>query len=343
MTLASPNHRSEAVLARWPLASTKTLVVALASIICVVSLLLLTAGTGSSAIKRVGSTIVMQGDTSSIPQTTTSDGKTDCGGVSMYKPGGSPWVCTFDDEFDGTTINTNDWTVQTTLASGYHSGSECYENTPNNVSVSGGTLNLTLIKTPSFVCKEPKGMGQFTTSYTAGALVSNGHFSQTYGYFEVKAKFPPATVKGIQTSLWLWPVNQCAYGCKWPASGEIDIAEWYSQYPTLAIPFVHYNPQGGKNADPNVTNNNCSVTNSNGFNTYAVEWTPASITMIIDGQTCLIDDWNPAAPEVKPDPFNLPFFINLTSAMGIVTNSPTTQTASELPATSNIDYVRAWS
>jgi beta-glucanase (GH16 family) len=328
---------------RWPLTSTKALLAACVALVCVGALLVLSAGPGGSVVKRAGSGIVMQGDTSSIPQTTTSDGNADCGGVPFLKADGSQWTCSFDDEFDGTSVNTNNWTVQTTLASGYRSGSECYEDNPNNVSVSGGTLNLTLIKTAPFTCKEPRGMGQYNTSYTAGSLVSNGHFSQTYGYFEVKAKFPVATVKGIQTSIWLWPVNSCAYGCRWPASGELDIAEWYSQYPTLAIPYVHYNPKGGKSADPNVTNDNCSVTNENGYNTYAMEWTPDSVTMIIDGQTCMVDSWNPAAPEVKPAPFNMPFFVNLTAAMGIVTNAPTTQTASELPATSSIDYVRAWS
>jgi beta-glucanase (GH16 family) len=325
-----------------PTLSLTRLLIGFAGAFCLVALLFVTTtGTSGSAVRHFGSTIVMQGNTASIPQTTTSDGLPDCGGVPILKSNGTPWTCTFDDEFNGTTLNTNNWSVVTTASSGYHSGSECYEDTPQNVNVSGGTLNLTLIKTSGFACK---GMDtNFTTNYTAGAVNSDNNFSQTYGRFEVKAKFPLATIKGLQSSLWLWPVNDCAYGCKWPASGEIDIAEWYSQYPTLAIPYIHYNPVGGPKADTNVTNTNCSVTNENGYNTYAVEWNSQTITMIIDGQICMVDDWNPAKPEVKPDPFNLPFFVNLTAAMGIGTNSPTAQTASQLPATTNIDYVRAWS
>ena len=279
--------------------------------------------------------------TSSVPQTTTSDGLTDCGGVTMYKPDGSPWVCTFDDEFDGTTVNTNNWTVVTSAATGYRSGSECYEDSPDNVSVSGGTLNLTLIKTKPFMCKGP-GIDE-STNYTAGMVFTKATFSQTYGYFEVKAKFPAATVKGLQSSLWLWPVDDTYYGSRWPASGEIDFAEWYSQYPNLAIPYIHYNVQGGKRADPNRTNDNCAVEDTNAYNTYAVIWTNETITIQMDGETCLVDDWNPAKPEVKPDPFNMPFYINLTSAMGVDSNNPTTGTADELPATTNIDWVRVWS
>jgi beta-glucanase (GH16 family) len=179
------------------------------------------------------------------------------------------------------------------------------------------------------------------TSYTAGMVDSLGLFSQTYGNFEIKAKFPAATVQGLQTSLWLWPVNSHKYGYAWPASGEIDIAEWYSEYPNLAIPYIHYNPSGGAQADKNVTNDYCNVSNTNGYNTYAAVWTPQSITILIDGQTCLVDNWNPAYPLTKPAPFNMPFFMCLTAAMGLYTNAPVAGT--QLPATSNIDYVRVWS
>ncbi len=253
-----------------------------------------------------------------MPQSTTSDGTNDCGGTPIYKSDGSPWVCTFDDEFDGTSLNTNLWTVEQTSVNGYHSGQECFVGSPNNVSVSGGALHLTARKEAApFVCDSP--LGDYITQYTSGEVNTLNHFSQTYGYFEVKAKFPAATVSGLQSSLWLWPVNSTYYGATWPASGEIDIAEWYSEYSSLVIPYIHYNPSGGPKADPNVTNDACSVADTTSYNTYGVIWTPQSITILMDGQTCLVDTWNPAAPEVKPDPFNMPFFVTLTQALGITT------------------------
>jgi beta-glucanase (GH16 family) len=312
-----------------------------AAILCLVATLFLVGGgAGSATVTKAAATTGFMAQTSTIPQTTTSDGKSDCGGATQYKPDGTPWVCTFDDEFDGTALNTSKWSVLTTASTGYVSGSECYINNPNNVSVSGGTLNLTLIKTAPFTCQGPGG-SSMQTSYTAGMVDSLGLFSQTYGNFEIKAKFPAATVQGLQTSLWLWPVNSHKYGYAWPASGEIDIAEWYSEYPNLAIPYIHYNPSGGAQADKNVTNDYCNVSNTNGYNTYAAVWTPQSITILIDGQTCLVDNWNPAYPLTKPAPFNMPFFMCLTAAMGLYTNAPVAGT--QLPATSNIDYVRVWS
>jgi beta-glucanase (GH16 family) len=276
-------------------------------------------------------------DTSTVPQSTTSDGKSDCGGATIYKSDGTPWTCTFDDEFDGTTLNTNLWTVEQTSLNGYHSGQECFVDSPNNVSVSGGALHLTAQKEANtFVCNSPQG--SYATQYTSGEVYSLDHFSQTYGYFEAKAKFPAATVSGLQSSLWLWPVNPNYYGSTWPASGEIDFTEWYSEYPTLAIPYIHYNPAA---SDPNVTNDACSVSNTSGYNTYGVMWTPQSITIQIDGKTCLVDNWNPASPEVKPAPFNMPFFINLTQALGVQTNAFNSSTP--LPATTSIDWMRVWS
>jgi beta-glucanase (GH16 family) len=130
----------------------------------------------------------------------------------------------------------------------------------------------------------------------------------------------------------------------WPASGEIDIAETYSEYPKLAIPYIHYNYTYGT-ADTSthtniVTNDACTI-DPNVFNDYVVEWTPSSITMIYNGTTCLIDHWVPQFPESNPQPFNQPFFINLTQALGLATNNFNPATT-PLPATSEIKYVRAW-
>ncbi|HEY1830005.1 MAG TPA: glycoside hydrolase family 16 protein [Acidimicrobiales bacterium] len=274
--------------------------------------------------------------TSTISQSTTSDGKTDCGGVTLDKSDGQPWTCTFDDEFDGNSLNTSNWNVASTASSGYTSGQQaCFVNTPQNVSVSGGALQLTALETSApFTCDDPNG--DFGTQYTSGSVAST--FSQTYGMFEVKAAFPNATVPGLQSSLWLWPVNEDEYGATWPASGEIDFAEWYSQYNTRVIPYIHYNEA---TSDPNVTNNYCYVANTADYNVYGVIWTPTSLTMTMDGDTCLVDTWNPASPEVAPEPFNMPFFINLTQALGINTNAFNSNTP--LPATTDIDWVRAWS
>jgi beta-glucanase (GH16 family) len=258
-------------------------------------------------------------------------------GPTIAKPTGGIWTCTFSDDFTGTTLDTTKWTPQVTATSGYHSGKECFVNSPNNISVSGGYLNLTArTEVAQFTCSSP--LTAYMTQYTSGMVSTLGTFSQTYGRVEIRAALTTAKVAGLQTSFWLWPVNAVQYGPRWPASGEIDIAEMYSQYWSAAIPYIHYNP--ATLIDLSATRD-CFVGNLSQFHTYAAEWTPKSITIIYDGATCLIEKWNPALPLHKPQPFDQPFFLNLTQALGIGTNT-FNPALTPLPAVTKIDYVHIW-
>ena len=249
---------------------------------------------------------------------------------------GQTWNCTFDDEFNGTTLDTSKWTVQETSNGGYHSGIECFENSPNNVSVSGGTLNLTVRQEAQpFHCSTP--LGGYSTQYTSGMVSTYHKFNQAYGLFEVRAKFPDVQVPGLQTTLWLWPVNSKEYGPTWPDSGEIDFAEWFSKYGTTDIPVVHYDQALGATDQ---TTAQCAITPGQ-FHTYGVAWTPNALTILLDGNVCMTDDWDPAFPQSKPVPFNQPFITSLTQCLGIETNQFVAGTV-PLPATTQIDWVRVW-
>jgi beta-glucanase (GH16 family) len=266
----------------------------------------------------------------STTTTTQPSGSTDpsCQGTTPLGLPGS-WTCTFDDEFNGTSLNTSNWQPQVTAASGYVNGATaCYEDNPQTISVSGGYLDLTALQVAPFTC--PDGSSSFTTSYEAGMVSTSGLFDQTYGAFEVSAKLPPSVVEGLQETLWLYPQN-LTYGA-WPASGEIDFAEFYSEYPDLDVPYIHYSQSS---TDLNATSYDCLM-NQGAFNTYGVDWTPTSITIMDNGQPCLVD-----YPTTGSEPFNEPFFIALTQALGVGTNN-FTPGVTELPATTQIDWVRAW-
>jgi beta-glucanase (GH16 family) len=137
-------------------------------------------------------------------------------------------------------------------------------------------------------------------------------------------------------------VNPTKYGA-WPSSGEIDVAEFYSQYPTLAVPYIHYvyypwttNAATQTNV---VTAYNCSI-NFSAFNTYAAIWQPGRIEILVNGRTCLVDKYK-AALLAPPAPFDQPFLIALTQALGVQGNA-FDPTLTPLPATLQIDYVRVW-
>jgi beta-glucanase (GH16 family) len=257
-------------------------------------------------------------------------------GATIAKPGGGYWKCTFDDEFSGTAIDRTKWMVQTTYATGFHSGQECMVDSPKNVSVSSGTLKLTARKEASkFLCQKPGA--DYTTQYTSGSVSGWGKFAQTFGRFEIRAKFPAATISGLQSALWMRP--QYPTTTSFPASGEIDIAEAYSKYPDRAIPYLHYSIA---NYDPTITNSNCIVGSIADFHTYTAVWTKTGIAITYDGKLCTLHYWNPKYPAISPAPFDKPFVLYLTQALGVGVNGFRPY-ATPLPATSQIDYVRIWS
>ena len=257
-------------------------------------------------------------------------------GSTIQKPDGSPWQCTFDEEFSSSTLDDRKWVVQTTEASGYHGGGDCFVNSPNNVSIANGVLSLTTRKEAApFTCVSNGSSADYTSQYTSGMVMTYGKFSQVYGRFEIRAKFPAIKVAGIQAALWLWPDNPIKYGL-WPGSGEIDVAEWYSLYPDRVIPFIHY-----VSADPTAsyTNNYCLIDASQ-FHSYVAVWNQTKITITFDGKTCIDHTIDPAPPLTGSQPFDHPFMLALTQALGVGANAVTASTP--LPATTQIDYVRVW-
>jgi beta-glucanase (GH16 family) len=226
-----------------------------------------------------------------------------------------------------------------TATSGYATGwpyIACYVNSPNNISVSGGALHLTVRQEEA-----PFNCAGVTTQYTSGMVSTRYSLNQTYGRFEVRALLPPVTVAGLQETLWLFPVNE-VYG-PWPASGEVDFSEFYSQYSSLDIPVIHYNYDSSttnKQTNTNVVTNYCPIPLSQ-YNDYAVTWSPGSFQVTINGNTCLTDNYVPNNGLTSPQPFDQPFFISLTQALGVGTNA-FNPSSTPLPATTSIDYVRVW-
>jgi beta-glucanase (GH16 family) len=289
-----------------------------------------------------------------------------CGGeVPSAKPDGTAWTCTFDDEFSQDTTLNPVWSpVQSSLtgvASGTAPYRACYVNSPNNVSVSNGRLVLTVRREKRpFICQMGAGNASFSTYYSVGAVSTVGRFGQTYGRFEVRAKLPNTTVKGLQETLWLWPTNDVKYASYGPAwaepTGEIDFAEFYSSVAKYDFPYLHYyldpstiNVATGTNVyapfqpPNNEPGTNC-VFNYTTWNTFTLTWQPGRLSMWVNAQLCLVDNYQPAGGLSSPAPFNQPFFLALSQALGVaVPGSDNATTASTpIPASTQIDYVRVW-
>jgi beta-glucanase (GH16 family) len=256
--------------------------------------------------------------------------------VRPPKPGGGRYTCTFTDDFNGTKLDTTKWTAVKSSDDGFVTGlpvssPDCYLDRPGNVSVSDGRLRLTsLVEWKPFVCHTPRR--DYTTRDSAGSVVSWGKFAQTYGRFEFRAKFPANATTDFDSALWMYPQNP-AYG-KWPHSGEIDVAEWFGDGldTNPVFPSLRYAGE-----DPaKRTGHNCFVPGAGtAFHTYAVDWTPTMMSFYYDNKLCFQHAWTPAAPLVRPKPFDQPFDLVMTQTGGW--NKPVGHTV-----TLEVDWVRAW-
>ena len=258
-----------------------------------------------------------------------------CGGERPQRPTGGRYECTFEDNFDGSRLDTSKWLVQETAFSGMTSSNrDCYVNDPANVSVGGGLVRLTArVEAAPFTCRSP--YGDFTTTTTAATIGSYGRFTQTYGRFEFRARMPSATTQGIHSALWLYPQKH-TYG-QWPHSGEIDVAEWFSGHASHVYPSVHYK---GENVLES-TGYDCAVPGaSTQFHRYAVEWTPTVMRFFYDGQLCFQHSWTPDWPLSGSQPFDQPFYVVLSQAFGGAWNAVTADTPRS--GTMVVDWVRVW-
>lgn len=258
----------------------------------------------------------------------------DCG-PRVDKPDGQPWRCTFADEFDGTELDASKWQPLTTVSSNLRGGNDCWVDSQKNITVSDGFLHLTSRREDKpFTCTKPDGTTA-ESQVSSGSVTTFGAFAQTYGRWDIRARFPEVTLPGSQGSVWITP-QEDTYGA-WPTSGEIDIAEFYSLYPDRVVPYVHY---GSSADDRTVTNTLCLVKDPWNFHTYSMTWTPGQITITIDGARCVGHEIHPSSPLQGSQPFDQPFVLNLTQTMGVGTNTPLPGTP--LPLTTDIDYVRVW-
>ncbi len=257
-----------------------------------------------------------------------------CGKETLTKADGTAWDCTFADDFSGRSLDTRKWTVTQTAATGNHYNVDCLVDSRRNVRVAKGTLRLSVRRLAEpMSCSSP--FGAFTTEWTGGMVTTGRKFAQAYGRYEIRAAFPDATVPGMHGALWLYP-QATTYG-KWPASGEIDVAEHRTAMADRAVPTLHYLTGG---ADARTTNWNCRIGDASAFHTYLLEWSPSAITISYDGEQCLTTTSWAADGLPLGAPFNKPFFLLLTQGRGVGGNSPTAQTPTS--GTMQVDYVRVW-
>jgi beta-glucanase (GH16 family) len=179
------------------------------------------------------------------------------------------------------------------------------------------------------------GPDRRTRGYTSTRLETQGLFSAKYGLVEARMKLPAG--QGLWPAFWMLGNGMKTVG--WPACGEIDVIEALGKAPAVAHGFVN----GPSESTPYYTVGRTIVSRtslSSGFHTYAVRWSPNSITWLLDGVpygTTTPRDLPAGAKWV----FNQPFHLVLNLAVGGQWDGPPDASTS-FPASLLVDWVRAY-
>jgi beta-glucanase (GH16 family) len=177
-------------------------------------------------------------------------------GYAAAQPAGSTWTLSFEDTFDGTTLNTTKWSQG--FGWGAKSGSFDETTRPENATVSNGTLKIKM---------ECVG-----TAYWSGAINSRNKFSQRYGYWEARIKVPAGTA-GLLPAFWMKHNDD-----KWPP--ELDILEVFGTDRRAAFT-VHYGGAWPNNKSSEVKWDGGDL--STAFHTFGVEWDANAVKWYVDG------------------------------------------------------------
>lgn len=226
-------------------------------------------------------------------------------------PQGS-WKLKLNDNFDGTTLDTNTWSTGW-LASGVTPPVQsqelaCYD--PQQVTVAGGILKLSAVE-------RTMSCGGKQRPYASGAINSADKQEFSYGFFEAKIWLDASA-----TDIYNWPAWWLD-GHSWPDTGELDVMEGLSGGARATWHGPEGDGSGHGFGDAGVLS---------GWHVFAAEWEPGKVTAFYDGKN--IGSYSSSSNITAS-----PQFLILMAQM-----SPEGQYGGPIKAPSelNVDYVRVW-
>lgn len=221
----------------------------------------------------------------------------------------------WSDEFDGTTVNSTNWTFETGGGGWGNNEKEYYQ--ASNATVANGNLVITA-----------KKQRVKANNYTSARMKTQGKREFTYGKIEASIKLPLG--QGLWPAFWMLGAN--INTVSWPACGETDIME-HINTDYLIYGTIHWDNNGHAQYGSSTT------TTPADYHIYTIEWNSLGITWYVDGVQYLTA--NTTNNINGTEEFQKPFFILLNLAVG--GNWPgQTIDDTKLPASMYVDYVRVY-
>lgn len=234
------------------------------------------------------------------------------------------WNLVWHDEFDGETINTQNWTYDLGGGGWGNGEMQVYTDAPENARLKNGLLIIE-------ARKETNESGGF--KFTSARLKTQGLQAFQYGRVEARIKVPAGA--GLWSAFWMLGSNFGTVG--WPDCGEIDIMEYVGKDPTLILGTMH---GPGYSGALGLTKWNRQTYNiADEFHTYAIEWEKDQISWFFDDVKYSTYTRSDVAP--KTWVFDQPFFMILNLAVGGTLGGLVNPDTS-FPAQLQVDYVRVY-
>src|SRR5208283_3187910 len=170
--------------------------------------------------------------------------------------------------------------------------------------------------------------------YTSASLTTRGLREFTYGKFEMRARID--TRPGSWPAFWTLGATP---GIRWPAGGEVDIMEFYTN---VVLANVAYS-LGGEAQWSSPRKSIAELggdTWSKKFHIWAMDWDTNKIDLLLDGKVMNHLDLAKADKSDQGNPFHGPVYFILNQAIGGDKGGDPSQT--QFPVRFEVDWVRVY-
>ena len=235
----------------------------------------------------------------------------------------------WNDEFDGDTINLDNWTYDLGGWGWGNGEAQNYTDRPENARIQNGLLVI-----------EARQERYEDSYYTSARLKTQGLHAFQYGRIEARIKVP----HGVGTWPAFWMLGD-AFGrdedeptkSNWPDVGEIDIMEYVGREPDLVVGTVHGPGYAGAGGLTRWNRQEFDIADD--FHIFAIEWDETGIRWFFDDQ--MYYELGPEGVGNREWVFDAPFFIIVNLAIG-GTLGGTIALDLEFPIQLYVDHVRVY-
>jgi beta-glucanase (GH16 family) len=240
------------------------------------------------------------------------------------------WEMVWNDEFDGTAINTEKWSYEVNAQGGGNNELQYYTNRAENSYIENGCLVIQALK-------EHYTGTEGTREYTSARLRTYRKGDWKYGRFDIKAKLPYG--KGLWPAIWMMP-SESKYG-GWAACGEIDIMELVGHEPNKVYGTLHYGGGWPNNASSGKSYSLSQGNFADDSHLFTIEWDTTQIRWYVDDIFFQSQTQWYTANASYPAPFDQYFYLILNVAVG--GNWPgDPDNTTVFPQKMIVDYVRVF-